>query len=106
MEKKDIEITAEKLEELKGQTKDEFTKKLIADLEKQIDSNQPEMFKQLNFLRIVELIEHENKGNKLDKFRKNKYKDIAFELRTYPTGKFKGNILVGKSTTISSFLRN
>ena len=80
MEKKNIEITEEKLEELKGQTKDKFTKKIIADLKKQINSNEPEMFKRLNFLRIIELIEHENKGNKLDKFRNNKYKDIAFEL--------------------------
>ena len=81
MEKKNIEITEEKLEELKGQTKDKFTKKIIADLKKQINSTvEPEMFKQLNFLRIIELIEHENKSNKLDKFGKNKYKDIAFEL--------------------------
>ena len=50
-------ITLEKLEKLEKQTNDKFTKKLIEDLKKDLNSSMPEMFKQLNFVRIVDLIE-------------------------------------------------
>ena len=74
--------TIEKLEELEKQTKDSFTKKLIEDLRKQIKlSNEPEIFKQLSFNRIVDLIEHENKRVGLNEFKKNSYKNVAYDLK-------------------------
>lgn len=80
MEEK-IDITLKKLEELEKQTKNKFTKELIENLKKEVNSSMPEMFKQLNFRRIVNLIEHESKQKKLEEFKKNKYKDIAYNLR-------------------------
>ena len=81
MKRENIEITEEKLNELEKQTKDSFTKRLINDLRKQINSNEPEMFKQLNFSRIIELVKHENKRSNLEKFKKDNYKDVAYELK-------------------------
>ncbi len=84
---KNLEISAEKLEELEKQTKDRFTKKLIEDLKKQINSDESEIFKQLSFLRIIELTEHENKRNKLQEFKENKFKDIVYEMVISSRGK-------------------
>lgn len=80
-------ITEEKLKELEKQTEDELTKKLINDLKKKIKLNEPELFKQLSFKRIIELIEHENKKNKLNEFKENRYKDIAYDLAISSRGK-------------------
>lgn len=96
MEKTDAEITEEKLNELEKQTKDKFTKKLISDLKRQIVSNEPELFKQLSFERIKELIKHENKKNKLDEFKNNKYKDLAYDLIISLRGKKRSLLLNGK----------
>ena len=87
MKRENIEITEEKLNELEKQTEDSFTKKLINDLRKQINSNELEMFKQLSFSRIIELIKHENKSNNLEKLKKDKHKDIAYELNLSLGGK-------------------
>ena len=79
-------FTEEKLNELEKQTKDNFTKKLIEDLKKQIKSNksnEQDFFNLMSFKRIVDLIKHENKGSKLMEFDKNKYKDIAYNLRVW-----------------------
>ncbi len=90
------EITEEKLNELESKTKDKFTKKLIDDLKRQVKSGEPELFKLLSFDRIVELIEHENKGNKLEEFKKNKYKDIAYGLRVSLRGEKRDLLLNGE----------
>jgi len=97
MIEKNIEINEEKLNELEKQTKDKFTKKLIEDLKKQTKSpNEPEMFKMLNFERIVNLIEHENKREKLNEFKKNRYKNIAYNLRISLRGKKRDLLLNGE----------
>ena len=91
-----VEITEERLDELERKTKDKFTKKLIDDLKRQINSGQDGLFKQLSFGRIIELIEHENKNNKLSKLKKNKYKDIAYGLRVSLRGKKRDLLLNGE----------
>ena len=90
------EITLEKLEELETQTNNKFTKKLIEDLKKQISSSMSEMFKQLNFRRIIDLIEHENKRNKLNECKKNNYKDVAYNLDIFSRGRKRNLLLNGK----------
>ena len=81
MGKENIKITEEKLNKLEKQTKDKFTKKLIEDLKKQIKSDEPELFKQLSFKRIVELIKHERKREELKKFKSNWYNKLfVFEI--------------------------
>jgi hypothetical protein len=80
MTKEFINITEEKLNELNSKTKDNFTKKLIEDLRKQINSNESEFIKQLNFQRILEIVNHEDKRNRLKEFKSSKYKDIAYGL--------------------------
>lgn len=88
MKKENFEITEEKLEELEKQTNDKFTKKLIEDLKKQIKlPDEPEMFRILNFERILKLIKHENKKDKLNEFKTDKYKDVAYNLRVSLRGK-------------------
>jgi|SRR3989344_2422253 len=97
MQEKNIEISEEKLKELEKQTKDKFTKKLIEDLEKQIKlQNKPEMFKLLNFKRILSLIEHENKREKLNEFKKDRYKDVAYNLKISLKGKKRDLLLNGE----------
>ena len=97
MKEENIKITKERLEELEKQTKDEFTKKLIVDLKKQIKlPNEPEMFKILNFERILNLIKHENKREKLNEFKKNNYKYIAYDLKVSLRGKKRNLILNGE----------
>ncbi|MBI2045421.1 hypothetical protein HYT23_05155 [Candidatus Pacearchaeota archaeon] len=89
--------TIEKLEELEKQTKDKFTKKLIDDLKKQIKfANEPEMFKILNFERILKLIKHEDKRDKLNEFKKNKYRNVAYNLKISLRGKKRNLILNGE----------
>lgn len=89
--------TIEKLEELEKQTKDKFTKKLIDDLKKQIKfANEPEMFKILNFERILNLIKHEDKRDKLNEFKKNKYRNVAYNLKISLRGKKRNLILNGE----------
>lgn len=100
MKKENIAISEEKLNELEKQTKDKFTKRLIGDLRKQINSDKPELFKRLSFERIIELIEHEDKRNKLNEFKKNNYKDIAYNLRIYSRGK-KINLLLNGEFLLS-----
>jgi len=89
-------ITGEKLDELDRKTKDKFTKKLIDDLKRQIKSSRSESFNLLNFNRIVELIEHENKRNRLSEFKKNRYKDIAYGLRMSLRGKKRDLLINGE----------
>lgn len=90
------EITEEKLKELEKQTKENFTKNLIEELKKQINSKEPEMFKQLNFQRIIGLIKHENKMKQLNELKNNKYKDTAFSLRVWLKNKNKDLLLNGE----------
>ena len=71
IKKESINISEEKLNELEKQTKDKFTKFLIKDLKKKIDDKKEDSFyKSLAFERIVNLIECENKRNKLNEFNK------------------------------------
>src|SRR3989338_9665827 len=103
MKEENIKITKERLEELEKQTKDEFTKKLIEDLKKQIKlSNEPKMFKTLNFERILNLIKHENKREKLNEFKKKRYKDVAYDLKVSLRGK-KRNLLLNGEFLLSEF---
>ncbi|MFH0755544.1 MAG: hypothetical protein V1910_02665 [bacterium] len=95
MNKKYIEISEEKLNELEKQTKDKFTKKLIEDLKKQINSNELEMFKQFSFERIIGLIEHKVKRKELSEFKKNKYGNIAYGLKVSSENKRKYFLLNG-----------
>ena len=89
--------TTEKLNDLEKQTKDKFTKKLIEDLKKQIKlSNEPKMFKTLNFERILNLIKHENKREKLNEFKKKRYKDVAYNLKVSLRGKKRNLLLNGE----------
>ena len=89
--------TIEKLEELEKQTKDKFTKKLIVDLKRQIKlPDEPEMFKIPNFERILNLIKHENKREKLNEFKKNRCKDVAYDLKVSLRSKKRNLILNGE----------
>ncbi len=91
------EITLEKLEELEKQTNDKFTKKLINDLKKQISfSKKPEIFRQLSYGIILDLIEHESKMNELNRYKLIKYKDIAYNLRIILDGKKREVLLNGE----------
>ena len=97
MAEKDILINEENLIELEKKTKDSFTKKLIEDLKKQIKSeSQNEMHLRLSFERIHNLIEHENKKEKLEEFKKNKYNSLAYELNVTLKGKQRKLLLNGE----------
>lgn len=88
MNPENVEISEEKLNELEKKTKDTFTKVLIFDLRKKLNSkNDDDIFKIFSFNRIVNLVAHENKRNKLSEFKKNKYKDVTYGLRVFLRGK-------------------
>ena len=88
--------TIEKLEELEKQTNDRFTKILIEKLKEDIVKGKKEIFNRLSFERILDLVEHENKREKLNEFKKNKYKDVYYDLIVSLRGKKRNLILNGE----------
>ena len=88
--------TIEKLEGLEKQTKDKFTKFLIEKLKEDINKGEKEFFNELSFERILNLIGHENKREKLNEFKKNRYKYVAYDLEVSLGGKKRNLILNGE----------
>lgn len=95
MEKSDISL--EKLKELENQTKDKFTKLLIDNLRKKINSDKRnEFYELLDYNRIINLTEHEEENNKLSEFKKIKHKDIAYTFSVFRDSRKKDITLNGE----------
>jgi|SRR3989344_2347971 len=95
-----IKPTKEKLAELKKQTKDKFTKRLIDRLIREIALfKKKEIYEQLCFDRILNLIENEKMRDRLDNYKTAKEQDYLYHLRvTRPSGKKRDISVTGNET--------
>jgi len=96
---KKIELTKDKLSELKKQTKDEFTLLLIEDLKEKLSLKEyKEVYKKLSFNRILTLIEKEKTRGRLKENNTANFNQTLYLNIISRSGKKRNISIKGEST--------